>query len=58
MSLISSQLAAILVCPVDHGDLEQDETNSVLKCRVCDRIYPVEDGIPVMIAPEDRESDR
>jgi uncharacterized protein YbaR (Trm112 family) len=52
MSLIDPLLEAILVCPVDKGDLTQDEEASVLECTVCHRRYPVRDGIPVMLVGE------
>ncbi|MGQ0847923.1 MAG: Trm112 family protein [Actinomycetota bacterium] len=52
MGLIDPILAEILVCPVDHGDLDQDQEASRLVCRDCGRRYPVEDGIPVMLVEE------
>jgi hypothetical protein len=52
MGLIDPRLAEIIVCPVDHGDLEEDEAASQLRCRVCGRRYPVRDGIPVMLVEE------
>lgn len=56
MSLISPDLARILACPADLGDLEEDEAGSRLVCRRCGRQYPVQDGIPVMLVdPEDVE---
>ena len=52
MSLIDPSLAEILVCPVDHGDLEEDEAESTLDCTVCGRRYPVRDGIPIMLVEQ------
>jgi uncharacterized protein len=52
VSLIPPELAEILVCPVDQGDLIQDEKTSRLICAVCDRRYPVREGIPVMLVEE------
>ena len=52
MSLIDPGLAEILVCTVCHGDLNQDEVNSELRCVNCGRVYPVKDGIPVMLVEE------
>ncbi len=49
MGLIPDELAAVLVCPLCHGGLEEDEPASVLICRDCGRSYPVIDGIPNMI---------
>jgi uncharacterized protein YbaR (Trm112 family) len=55
MSLIDPKLAEILVCPVDHGELAENEVNSTLDCQSCGREYPVENGIPVMLVAEDQE---
>lgn len=52
MSLISPELARILVCPADHGDLDEDVAGSRLVCRSCGRRYPVRGGIPVMLFEE------
>lgn len=52
MPLIDPVLASILVCPVDHGDLSEDEARSRLVCAVCGRAYPVTDGIPIMLIEE------
>lgn len=52
MSLIDPALAEIMVCPVDHADLDQDEATSRLVCTECGRRYPVRDGIPVMLIDE------
>lgn len=52
MNLIDEQLAAILVCPVDKADLEEDADTSRLVCTECGRRYPVRDGIPIMLVEE------
>lgn len=52
MSLIHPDLAAVLVCPADKGKLTEDLEGSRLICGVCDRRYPVRDGIPVMLIEE------
>ncbi len=52
MSLIDPTLAEILVCPVDHADLEENLEDSVLVCTQCGRRYPVRDGVPVMLVEE------
>ncbi len=44
---IPPDLRALLVCPLDHGDL--DDIEETLVCVVCGRIYPVMDGVPDMI---------
>ncbi len=55
MPLISPQLKAILVCPVCHGELEEDEAQSLLRCQNDGREYPVRDGIPIMMVPDETE---
>jgi len=52
MSLIDPSLAAILVCPVDKGDLFENAATSTLVCEKCGRAYPVREGIPVMLVEE------
>lgn len=52
MGLIPDDLAEILVCPACHGELDQDEDQSLLICRACGLRYPVRDGIPVMLIEE------
>jgi uncharacterized protein len=46
--LLDRAIAALLACPVCHGDLRPVET--WLTCAGCGRGYPVVDGIPVLIA--------
>lgn len=53
MSLISPQLQEILVCPTCHGELEADEAKSVLRCKNDGTEFPVRDGIPIMMVPDD-----
>jgi uncharacterized protein YbaR (Trm112 family) len=45
--VINPELLALLVCPVEHAELELVE--STLVCSVCGRIYPIVDGIPNMV---------
>lgn len=52
MALLDETLSRILVCPVDHGDLSEDEPASRLVCAKCGRRYPVRDGIPIMLVEE------
>lgn len=49
MSLIDPELARILVCPADRGELVENEETSRLVCEVCGRRYPVREGIPIML---------
>jgi uncharacterized protein YbaR (Trm112 family) len=49
--VISQELLDLLVCPVDHGKLELEGTQ--LHCTVCDRNYPIENGIPNMLVTDE-----
>ncbi len=50
-------LAEVLACPApDHGSLRvgtpEDPDADALTCESCGRVYPVEDGIPVLLLDE------
>jgi uncharacterized protein YbaR (Trm112 family) len=57
---IDAELLRILACPVCHGeleplygaDLEADSGIIGLACPACAVVYPVRDGIPVMLKEE------
>lgn len=49
--IISQELLDLLVCPVDHERLEL--VDSTLVCTACKRVYPIVDGIPNMLVPEE-----
>lgn len=49
--VISPDLLALLVCPVDKQEVRLEGTTLV--CTVCGRRYPVEDGIPNMLVDDD-----
>ena len=49
---IDPRLLELLVCPACHAEIEPVEDGNGLKCRGCGRIYPVRDGIPVMLVDE------
>ena len=53
--VISKDLLDILACPLCKSevrlvDMNNDEKG--LKCSDCKRIYPIKDGIPVMLTDE------
>lgn len=53
--VVSKELLDILVCPVckaDVGLVEYRPGEFGLKCTVCHGIYPIRDGIPVMLVDE------
>jgi uncharacterized protein YbaR (Trm112 family) len=49
---VSGELLAILVCPVCKSRIHVVPDGSGLKCDACKRIYPIRDGIPVMLPEE------
>ncbi len=49
---IAQELLKILVCPLCKGELNYDEKNNQLICFESKLIYPVIDGIPVMLINE------
>lgn len=48
---VSKELLEILVCPQCKGDLVLKDEEGLI-CRNCRLLYPVEDGIPVMLIEE------
>lgn len=52
--VIAKELLEILACPKCKGDIELDESHSVLICRRCAIFYRIEDGIPIMLIDEAR----
>lgn len=49
---LSPELLEILVCPKCKGDLEHRLDPESLVCLRCRLVYPVEDGIPIMLIEE------
>lgn len=49
---LDPQLLEILICPACHGPIAETEPDRGLECRKCGRIYPIRDGIPVMLVEE------
>lgn len=56
---ISQDLLDILVCPVCHNRLTpvlNTSTGEGLRCGKCRLVYPVREGIPVMLVDEARKN--
>lgn len=49
---LAPELLEILVCPKCKGELEYRTSPEALICRSCRLVYPVEDGIPIMLIDE------
>ncbi len=51
---VSQALLDILACPVCKTPVKLTPDQQGLKCGTCRRVYPVRDGIPVMLIDEAR----
>lgn len=49
---ISKELLEILVCPFCKGEVQVKPDDKGIKCLKCRRVYPIRDGIPVMLIDE------
>lgn len=50
---LDPQLLEILACPdTHHAPLDYDATAQTLTCTECHRVFPVRDGIPVLLLDE------
>ncbi len=49
---LDKELLDILACPVCKTDVILTEDKKGLKCVNCGRIYPIKDGIPIMLIDE------
>jgi uncharacterized protein YbaR (Trm112 family) len=54
---ISEQLLEILVCPACRAKVKLEPDGCGLKCVECKRVYPIRDGIPVMLINEAKIED-
>lgn len=50
--MIDKELLNILSCPACKADVELKE--SKLVCVKCKRVYPIKDGIPIMLVEESK----
>jgi len=51
MEILSPSLLSYLACPLCKGTLEIMVTNQV-ECLSCQAVYPVDDGIPILLPPQ------
>ncbi len=49
---IDRELLEILACPECKGGVELNRKGDGIVCRRCSLVYPIKDGIPVMLADE------
>ncbi len=50
--MIDKELLDIIACPVCKGDLELK--GNKLLCKKCGIEYPIEDGIPILLPPDNK----
>jgi uncharacterized protein YbaR (Trm112 family) len=50
--VLDPKLLEILACPLCKADVQLTEDEEGLKCVRCHRVYPIRDGIPVMLIDE------
>lgn len=56
-SKLKQELLNILCCPKCRGDLEYFADEQRLRCKQCGTVYPVKDGIPIMLAEDAAKSE-
>jgi uncharacterized protein len=50
---VDPQLLEILACPdTHHAPLAYDEAAQTLTCTECARVFPIRDGLPVLLLDE------
>ena len=47
-------LLQLIVCPACQQALAYSETQHTLTCSACRRVYPIRDGIPILLVDEAR----
>lgn len=52
--MVSRELIDLLVCPICKTAVKLTADEKGLKCETCGRVYPVRDGIPIMLVDEAR----
>ena len=50
--MLSKDLLDIIVCPACKSDLNYSEAQQALTCTGCHRVYPIKDGIPILLVEE------
>jgi len=52
MMKLSTALLELIVCPVSGGKLEYDEKRNLLIIKKANLMYPIVDGIPLLLESE------
>lgn len=48
-TMLRTELVNILACPTCKGALIQGDDNASLLCTLCNRSYPIIEGIPILL---------
>lgn len=54
---VDKELLEILACPKCRGELKLAGKKDALACKACGLVYPIKDGIPVMLVDEAVKTD-
>ena len=49
---LPASLLKIICCPIDKADLKYGKTAATLTCSKCKFVYPIREGIPILLPPE------
>jgi uncharacterized protein len=52
--MLNKELLEILCCPKCKGDLAYKPDNETLTCKSCGKVYPVRNGIPIMLVDDEQ----
>ncbi len=55
---IDAKVLEILACPACRGEIRALPDDGGLECLECGRVYPIRDGIPVMLIDEASETEK
>lgn len=50
--MIDAELLRVLACPGCKGKLEHDAERHTLDCPQCRLLFPIDDGVPIMLLEE------
>lgn len=53
--LLNSKILDVIACPICKGKLHYDKIAQELICNFDKLAYPIEDGVPIMIADKARK---
>lgn len=57
MTVVPEWARALLRCPACHAELADDAGGTRLTCTGCGLVYPVRDGVPVLLVDEATDGD-